>query len=214
MARLVLQGQRTVLELGSAGFPEPLAQIPSPPERLYVLGDPSCLQPGLAVIGARRATPYGKSCARHFATLAAEKGVRIISGGARGCDSESHRAALACHEPTVVFLGGGCDRYYPACHGTLFQQVIDGGGAVVSEHPWDTAPLPYMFRMRNRLIAGLAQAVLIVEKKSDLVILENVGFPPSAQWGICATSWDYAKAAHGDSRSFGLAKPAPNRESP
>lgn len=163
MARPVLVGPRTVLALGDGGFPPSLAAIPSPPKQLYVLGDPACLVPGLAVIGARKATSYGLSCARHFARLAAGKGICIISGGARGCDGESHRAALEAGGPTVVFLGGGCDRYYPACHGRLFQEVVDGGGAVVSEYPWDTPPLPYMFRERNRLIAGLAQAVLTVE---------------------------------------------------
>lgn len=163
MARITLKGPRTVLAKGGDGYPPSLQAIPAPPQQLYVLGNPACLVPGLAVIGARKATPYGLSCARHFARLAAAKGICIISGGARGCDGESHRAALEVGAPTVVFLGGGCDRYYPACHGRLFQEIIDGGGAVVSEHPWDADPMPYMFRERNRLIAGLAQAVLIVE---------------------------------------------------
>lgn len=163
MTRLKLQGERTTLSRTDELFPKSLLEIAAPPEQLYVLGDPTCLQPGLAVIGARKATPYGRTCASHFATLASEKGIVIISGGARGCDSESHKAALACGGKTVVFLGGGIDRYYPAAHGKLFQEVIDKGGALVSEYPWDINPMPYMFRGRNRLIAGLAQAVLIVE---------------------------------------------------
>ena len=158
-----LVGERFVIDLGSEAFPEHLADIPRPPNKLYGIGDPKALQPGLAVIGARKATPYGKGCARRFARIAAEKGVVIISGGARGCDSEAHRAALDAAGRTVAFLGGGCDELYPASHFTLFQRMVDAGGAVVSEQPWDTQPLPFLFRERNRLIAGLAKAVLIVE---------------------------------------------------
>jgi DNA processing protein len=158
-----LVGERFVIDCGSEAFPENLAGIPRPPKKLYGIGDPTALQAGLAVIGARKATPYGKGCARRFARLAAEKGVVIISGGARGCDSEAHRAALSAAGRTVAFLGGGCDELYPASHFTLFQRMVDAGGAVVSEQSWDTPPLPYLFRERNRLIAGLAEAVLIVE---------------------------------------------------
>lgn len=158
-----LEGPRHELARSDARFPDALRCIPRPPERLYVVGDPAALAPGLAVIGARKATPYGRSCARRFARIAAEKGVNIISGGARGCDSEAHRAALEAGGSTVVFLGGGCDVVYPPDHYGLFQQVVDAGGAVVSERPWSYYPMRYTFRERNRLIAGLADAVLIVE---------------------------------------------------
>lgn len=159
----VLTGPRHVLDKLSSVYPESLASIAEPPERLYVVGSLDALKPGLAVIGARKATPYGISCSRRFARIAAEKGVNIISGGARGCDSEAHRAALDAGSSTVVFLGGGCDFVYPAEHFGLFQRIVDNGGAVVSEYPWDFYPLPRYFRARNRLIAGLADAVLIVE---------------------------------------------------
>lgn len=158
-----LKGLRSVLSIEDGGYPESLRALGNPPESLYVIGDASALEPGLAIIGARKATPYGKNCARRFARIAAEKGVCIISGGARGCDSEAHRAALDAKTKTVVFLGGGCDCIYPPEHQGLFQSIVDAGGAIVSEHPWSFKPLPYTFRMRNRLIAGLAEAVLIVE---------------------------------------------------
>ena len=158
-----IRGERFVLDFYSEVYPEQLRNTPDPPGALYGIGDPGVLVPGLAVIGARKATPYGLGCAHRFARLAAEKGVPFISGGARGCDSEAHRAALEAGGKTVVFLGGGCDKPYPACHRTLFQRVVDAGGAIVSERPFDTDPFPYMFRERNRLIAGLAEAVLIVE---------------------------------------------------
>ena len=158
-----LVGPRYEISREEDGFPASLNAIAQPPSKLYLIGNPDALQAGLAVVGARKATPYGKGCARRFSRIAAEKGVCIISGGARGCDSEAHRAAIEANGKTVVFLGGGCDRVYPPEHVGLFQDVIDAGGAVVSEHPWGFKPLPYTFRARNRLIAGLAEAVLIVE---------------------------------------------------
>lgn len=158
-----LEGPRFELELGSSGYPKALANLARPPKRLYGVGCAGALSEGLAVVGARKATPYGRSCARRFATMAAERGVTVISGGARGCDAVAHEAALAVGAPTVAFLGGGCDRLYPAEHRGLFQRIVDGGGAVVSEREWSFPPMPYAFRERNRLIAGLARATLIVE---------------------------------------------------
>lgn len=158
-----LQGERCVLDHADGRFPCALLGVPDPPEHLYVVGDPEALQEGLAVVGARKATPYGLSCAAHFSGLAADAGIVVISGGARGCDAASHAAAVERGARTVVFLGGGCDEVYPAENRSLFQRVVDCGGAVVSERRWDTPPLPWMFRLRNRLIAGLSRATLIVE---------------------------------------------------
>ncbi len=161
--RMRLKGDRGVFVKGTEGFPSALEAIASPPERLFFVGNGRALQEGMAVVGARKATPYGLSCARRFARAAAERGIVIISGGARGCDAAAHEAALAAGTPTVAFLGGGCDKLYPVENLGLFQRIVDSGGAVVSEHSWDEPPLPYRFRMRNRLIAGLALATLIVE---------------------------------------------------
>lgn len=158
-----LRGKRCVLKRGQPGYPPAFEVIPSPPKELYAVGEVAALREGLAVIGARKATPYGISCARRFAALAAEKGIVVVSGGARGCDRAAHEAALAVGGTTVAFLGGGCDRPYPREHEGLFQRIVDGGGAVVSEQPWCRNPRPWMFRLRNRLIAGMAKATLIVE---------------------------------------------------
>lgn len=160
---LKLKGDRFELARDDRSFPRALNDIPKPPARLYGVGNVAALVEGLAVVGARRATPYGRTAAERFASLAAERGIGIISGGARGCDAVAHEAALAKGTPTVAFLGGGCDQVYPAENAGLFQRIIDAGGAVVSERPWDFPPQPYTFRERNRLIAGLARATLIVE---------------------------------------------------
>ncbi len=158
-----LQGPRWEIEYGEEGYPESLLFVDDPPECLYGIGDKQALQDGLAVVGARRATPYGLSAAKKFSYLAASMGITVISGGAIGCDSQAHRGALLGGGTTVAVLGGGCDQVYPKRNKALFQEIIDKGGAVVSEYFWSYPPLAYQFRMRNRIIAGLSRATLIVE---------------------------------------------------
>lgn len=159
----LLEGERWVVEYGQCGYPAILMDVPNPPRNLYGIGDKSVLEGGLAVVGARKATPYGLAAAERFAGIAAKRGVVIVSGGALGCDTQAHKAALSVGGKTVVVLGGGCDCLYPSCNQPLFQEVIDAGGAVISEHTWDAPPLPRFFRTRNRIIAGLCKATLIVE---------------------------------------------------
>jgi DNA processing protein len=118
---------------------------------------------GLSIIGARKPSSYGLSLAQHFAYRAASKGVVVISGGAYGCDSAAHRGAMDAGGRTIVILGGGCDRPYPASHVRLFQEVVNCGGIVLSEYEWSHPPVPYTFRSRNRLIACLGRATLITE---------------------------------------------------
>lgn len=158
-----LTGKRWCVSAGQEGYPESLLVLSDPPDKLYGIGNIHALRDGLSIIGARKATPYGKSAARQFAKLAAQRGIPIVSGGALGCDSEAHKGALEVQGETVVVLGGGCDQIYPQSNAALFQQVIDAGGAVISERHWDFPPLPYTFRARNRIIAGLSRATLIVE---------------------------------------------------
>jgi DNA processing protein len=158
-----MTGSPFSFRLGDAGYPAHLATVPRPPKVLHGIGDPSALVPGLAVIGSRKATPYGLECARRFASLAAEWGVVVISGGAIGCDLAAHRAALEVGTPTVVVLGCGADVDYPRSAAGVLATVRGGAGAVVSELEWGVPPLPGHFPARNRIIAGLASAVLVVE---------------------------------------------------
>lgn len=158
-----LAGRRFELSLGSAGYPALLAEVERPPKCLYGIGDPAALQPGVAIIGARKATPYGISCARYFASHVADRGITIVSGGARGCDQEAHRAAVEAGVSTVVVFGSAADVPYPKSGLKLFQRVIDQGGAIVSEHPWGSPPLRPYFVQRNRIIAGLSVLLIVVE---------------------------------------------------
>lgn len=162
MRRTAMIPPRFELTIGDRDYPLQLAQAPDPPERLYGIGSPAALVPGLAVIGARRCTPYGESAATLLAGWAARSGYSVISGGALGCDQAAHRAALAEEGSTVTVLAGGADITYPAGAGTLLARVAQQG-AVVSEQPWGTRPQKWMFRRRNRIIAGLSVGVLVVE---------------------------------------------------
>ena len=144
------------------GYPELLIATPNPPEVLYGLGDPSCLEPALGVVGARRATPYGLAAARLFAGWAAEAGYVIVSGGALGCDQAAHQAALAVGGRTVAVMAGGADVVYPRRSGRLLAE-IGGCGAIVSEHPWGPEPRRWSFNTRNRIIAGLSKVLLVLE---------------------------------------------------
>lgn len=145
-----------------AAYPAQLADAPDPPKRLYGMGNPALLRPGLAVIGARKSTPYGRAAARLFAGWAAAHGEVVVSGAAVGCDQEAHRAALTQGGETVAVLGCGADVDYPRGADRLLDE-IRRSGCVVSELPWGTHPARWAFARRNRIIAGLAHAVLVVE---------------------------------------------------
>lgn len=154
---------RFELRPADARYPGQLLQGVRPPKVLYGIGDPSALVPGLAIIGSRKATPYGLACARNFARWAAEMGVTVISGAAMGCDLAAQTAALDVGAPTVAVLGCGADIDYPRRASDALARIRCGAGAVVSELAWGTPPLPGHFPARNRIIAGLASAVLVVE---------------------------------------------------
>ena len=151
-----------VLERGSSGYPDVLETSVRPPERLFGIGDASLLTAGLAIVGSRRSTPYGRSCARRFAGWAAENGICVVSGAARGCDAEAHRAALETEGPTVAVLGCGPDVDYPPDEARLLRR-LRRKACVVAEVPFGTRPTRWSFPQRNRIIAALSSAVLVVE---------------------------------------------------
>jgi DNA processing protein len=150
---------------GSAAYPEALAVLADAAPLLWVRGAPRALAPPLvAVVGARVATAYGLRQARQLARDLAAAGVGVVSGLARGIDAAAHRGALEAGGSTVAVLGCGADRVYPAAHRRLADSIA-ACGAVVSELPPGAPPLPHHFPLRNRLISGLASAVVVVEAR-------------------------------------------------
>lgn len=159
-------------------FPEYLRNIPSPPKELYVLGDLSSLKehPVLSIVGSRKVTAYGKSTTRQLALESARAGAIIISGLALGVDSISHEAALEAKGTTIAVLPCGLDQIYPRQHHQLAQKIIGRGGALISEYPEGTPPLRQHFIARNRLVSGLADAVLITEAAERSGTLHTANF--------------------------------------
>ena len=157
--------EAVVLRLGSEGYPDLLASTPEPPSSLNVLGSLPPL-PAVAIVGSRRATPYGLRMAGALARAAAEAGIAVVSGLARGIDAEAHRRALEAGGITWAVLGSGLDRIYPPEHGALAEKIVSGGGAVISELPGDAPPFRGNFPLRNRIISGLAWATAVVEGDS------------------------------------------------
>lgn len=153
----------TVLLHSSQVYPALLQQIFDPPPALFVRGDVSLLESrSLGVVGTRKCTRYGRETARKFAFEIASRGITIVSGLARGIDSEGHMGALEAKGKTVAVLGCGVDVIYPPENMRLFYQIVEQG-AVISEYPPGTGPNAGNFPARNRIISGLCQGVLIVE---------------------------------------------------
>jgi DNA processing protein len=151
------------LTLTDSAYPPLLRQIPDPPPALFVRGSlPSPEVVVVAVVGARQATPYGRMVAERLAGDLTRAGVAVVSGFARGIDAAAHRGALQAGGVTVGVLGCGLDVTYPAGSGGLAESVIRRG-ALLSEFPLGTRPLPVNFPRRNRIISGLARGVVVVE---------------------------------------------------
>ncbi len=128
---------------------------------MFVRGEPPAGH-AVALVGARRATAYGREVAEYLARELALAGVAVVSGMARGVDAAAHRGALAAGGTTVAVWGAGPDRVYPPEHGALAEEIA-GSGCLVTEYPPGAAPVPHHFPERNRVIAGLVEAVVVVE---------------------------------------------------
>lgn len=156
--------ERGLRFLPRRAFPPLLAAIHDPPPGLFVRGDAPLellTQRSVAVVGARACSGYGAAVARMLGRELGAAGIVVVSGLARGVDGEAHRGALDAGGPTVAVLGCGIDRDYPAAHEELARRVT----LVVSEYAPGVAPAPWRFPARNRVIAGLCSATVVVEAR-------------------------------------------------
>lgn len=145
-------------------YPQSLRNIKEAPIALYVLGKlPADEQACVAMVGTRKITPYGRRVAHKLAGDLTACGVTVVSGLARGIDSECHAAAVRLKKPTVAVIGTGVGRCYPPENRALARAILEYGGAIVSELPFNKPPNAFHFPRRNRIIAGLSQPVVVVE---------------------------------------------------
>ena len=153
-----------ILTMQDADYPVRLRNIYEPPCLLYVKGQLPLIdeEVAIAMVGTRKATPYGKETAEELAYAMAKQGALIVSGGAYGIDTSAHRGALRAGAKTVALLGCGMDVIYPAGNEWLYRDVA-ASGALLTEYPPGTPPLPQHFPVRNRIISGLCLATVVVE---------------------------------------------------
>jgi DNA processing protein len=166
--------ERFLTELGHKGitpvtfldadYPENLRHVPDPPPVLFTRGEltPADAQ-AVALVGTRRATPYGHAVAERLATALARRGVTVVSGLAKGIDTVAHQAAVRAGGRTIAVLGNGLDQVYPAQNASLARAIVAGAGALVSEFAPGIPPDALNFPRRNRIISGLARLTVIVE---------------------------------------------------
>jgi DNA processing protein len=174
-----MEGVRTILR-GEGDYPEALLRVPQPPVRLRLRG---CLAPAkirrvprVAVVGSRECDEYGLEMARAIAGGLARAGVSVMSGGAEGVDSAAHQGALESGGHTTVVLGGGMGHLYPASNRDLFARVVAQGGALLTEYDDDFHATTWSFPQRNRIVAGLSEAVVVVRAR------ERSGALITAEW--------------------------------
>lgn len=153
-----------VLTIKSDGYPELLKEISSPPVMLYCMGDISLLNSDcLAVVGTRRISRYGKEVGSKIVKEIAHNHITIVSGLADGVDTMAHKSCLEVGGKTIAVLGGGLLNVYPKTNQTLFQNIIDNGGLVISEYKPNEPSRTFQFPIRNRIIAGISKATFVVE---------------------------------------------------
>lgn len=172
LQRIVVDTERrglTLLTPDDPHWPASLHQLgAASPLALWIAGGEQAIAPDpsrrVAIVGARAATRYGEHVASELASELAEGGLDILSGGAYGIDGAAHRGAIASQPGrTVAILAGGLDRPYPAGNAHLFERIVSGGGALVSELPPGSTPTRWRFMQRNRILASLAGATVVVE---------------------------------------------------
>jgi DNA processing protein len=165
-ARLAAHGFRFLARTWPP-FPPLLRAIHDPPPGLFVRGGAELellSRPAIAIVGARACSGYGATVARSLGRDLAAAGLVVVSGLARGVDGEAHRGALDAGGATVAVLGCGVDRDYPAAHAELARRIVEHG-LIVSEYAPGVEPAPWRFPARNRLVAGLCAATIVVEAR-------------------------------------------------
>lgn len=157
-------GKINELSIANFAYAHPLQHIYQPPQTLFVAGKlPKTRRPTVAIVGSRKPTTYGIAVTHRLAYDLAKQGVIIVSGLAYGIDAIAHKAALEAGGTTIAVLAGGLHAIYPKNHLGLAQHIIKSGGAIISEQPPGTDAHKFHFLARNRIISGIADAIIVTE---------------------------------------------------
>ncbi len=165
--------------LDDTAYPTVLKDIASPPKELFYVGaepDAWLSRPRVAVVGSRGVTPYGRTVTEQLVGQLAERGITIVSGLALGVDAIAHEAALRHGGLHIAVLANGLDKIYPASNTNLARRLLEQGGAIISEYPVGTPSLKQHFIARNRIVAGLSNALLIIEATDKSGTLHTARF--------------------------------------
>jgi len=198
----------SVVHRWAADYPARLQHVPNPPGALFFQGDRSLLDPEIVtVVGSRKSTEYGRRVAREVAVTAARHGAVVASGLALGIDGEAHRACIDAGGRTLAVLGAGFQHPYPRLHVPLFRQIAREGLLVTEFLPGER-PLPYHFPRRNRVLAALAQVVVVVEAAEDSGALNTASHALDLGRDLLAVPGPiYAAASRGTNRLLRNAAP-------
>jgi len=189
-----------ILTIGDKDYPKLLKEIADPPFLLYIKGEIKSQDDfSLAVVGSRRPTSYGREVTESLTRALVFEGFTVVSGMARGIDSVAHKTVLEAGGRTIAVLGSGIDVIYPPENEKLYEEIAQNG-AVVSEFPPGTQPVPYNFPQRNRIIAGLSLGVLVTEAAEKSGALITAGFAGEAGREVFAVPGPiYSKLSAGTS---------------
>ncbi|MBF1015420.1 MAG: DNA-protecting protein DprA [Candidatus Nanogingivalaceae bacterium] len=155
------------INLSDYNYLRDLPHIPDPPKKLFIRGKlPAKRVKTVAIVGTRKPSAYGREIATKIASECAKNGIVVVSGLALGIDSIAHRAAIDSGGKTIAVLANGVDKIYPRSHEDLGQKILQTNGAILSEYPNNTPARPWQFLARNRIVSGLADAVVIIEAAS------------------------------------------------
>ena len=167
------------ITIKDSDYPASLRNISSPPKQLYYLGAPLSdldQRPTVAIVGSRKVSHYGGQVTAELASALARRDITVVSGLAMGVDAIAHQAVVEAGGRAVAVLPSGLDLIYPASNRQLAKRILERGGTLITEYPFETEPFKQNFIARNRLIAGLAQATLITEAAEKSGSLHTANF--------------------------------------
>ena len=180
------KGEISFISSKDKKYPSELLQTPWPPKGLYIKGNFAGDGPRVAIVGTRRCTSYGRDVAFKIAETLGREGIIIVSGLALGIDAAAHEGALAGRGVTWAVLGSGLKNIYPKAHMGLAKKIISEGGALISEYPQDLQARKHTFPERNRIVAGLAKLIIVIEapEKSGALITARLALEAGREVGV------------------------------